>query len=130
MSDNKPIIPIYFGDPIVFDEKGSDYLALRKIQWVNDEKDADPAKANLEIRNFYVKDGVERCGKGTKFLTEDGPDKLAEALVSQNYGNTRKIYEALEKRTDFDKAISESDPEFVDVEGELVDVDEDEEKMA
>ena len=55
---DKVIKPIMFGDiNEIVDEKGSMFIALRKVQWVSDDKEPDESKAKLEIRKWLVEIG-------------------------------------------------------------------------
>jgi hypothetical protein len=83
------------GVNLIVDEKGSNYLALRKVKWFdNDYK--------LELRRWTSTKEGERPGKGVTFLTEEGPHELAEALVKEGYGNTATLLDALNARDEED----------------------------
>lgn len=80
-------------DAGVFDVNGDTYLAMREVAW----NDGTP---KLELRRWYAgHDGKEDFpSKGFSFLTEDGPDALAELLVKRGYGNTEVLSEAISQR--------------------------------
>ena len=97
---------VKFGDiDEVFDERGSAYLALRKIQWVGEGDEPDESKARFEIRKWRIQGDGERADKGVGFLTEDGPHELAKVLVKNGFGNTKEILHELKKRDDFKEAV-------------------------
>jgi hypothetical protein len=76
---------------IIVDEKGSNYLALRKVKWFdNDYK--------LELRRWTSNAEGEIPGKGVSFMTEEGPHELAKALVEAGYGDTNELLEILNSR--------------------------------
>lgn len=90
----------------VFDERGSSFCALRKVQWAKDGTEADPEKGKLEVRRWMVNsEGMETPYKGMTFLTEDGPHNLAHVLVSMGYGDTKEILNDLRKRDNFKEAV-------------------------
>ena len=102
---------IRFGEDNVFDEQGSTFLALRKVQWLitkDGEKEAQPdeSKAKLELRKWRIKpDGSEMADKGFSFLTEEGPHELAKTLINNGYGHTKDILEGLVKRDNFKDTV-------------------------
>lgn len=98
---------VRFGDmDIVFDEKGSRFLTIRKVQWVNKGEEPDESKAKLEMRKFTIgKEGEEICGKGIAFLTEDGPNNLTKELVENGFGSTKEILQSLSRREDFKETV-------------------------
>lgn len=115
----------------VFDEQGSTFIALRRVQWCRGENNTpDRDKSKLELRKWRITpEGEERADKGFSFLTEDGPHELARVLVHNGYGKTKEIITELAHRDDFvdsvkhlnDKEISKSDGEYFDIRKELVD---------
>ena len=85
----------------VFDEKGNTFLAMRKISW------GDSEKVNLDIRKWYTNaEGEETVGKGLSFLTEEGPDQLADMLLDIGYGNTEQCLRHLSDREDFKQSLN------------------------
>lgn len=96
------------GTDHVIDEKGSVFLALRRIQWgISQDEQEDPAKVKLDIRKYYSKpDGSERLSKGVSFLTEDGPSELVHVLLEEGYGDTQKCLEVLKDRDNFKEAVT------------------------
>ena len=102
---NKELVT--FGDiDIIFDEKGSRFLSLRKVQWVNKGEEPNEEKAKYEMRKYTVgKEGEEICGKGVAFLTEDGPHNLAKELIANGFGHTSDVLKELIKRNDFKETV-------------------------
>ena len=95
-----------FSDDI-FDERGSTFLALRKVTWYSKGKE-EPAedKAKLELRKWLInKEGEEIPYKGFSFLTENGPHDLTKMLVQKGYGNTKELLIALKDRADFKESV-------------------------
>lgn len=132
---NKKMV-CFDGIDIVFDENGSRFLSMRKVQWVNIGDDPDKDKAKLEIRKYTIgKDGEEIMGKGVAFLTEDGPHNLANELVKNGYGSTKEILSALRHRKDFESTVEHfygdghdvNDGNYVDMRSILLSDDEIEE---
>lgn len=116
----------------VFDERGSSFCALRKVQWAKEGDDPDPEKGKLELRRWMVSpDGTEKPYKGMTFLTAEGPHNLAHVLVSNGYGETKTILNDLRKREDFKEAVehmnddpdagSDSNGEYFDMRDLLLD---------
>ena len=105
----------------IIDEQGSQYIALRKTQWVNDDEEPDESKGKLELRKWTVKDGKE-FGKGFAFLTENGPHELTRVLVKRGFGKTKEILSELRKRDDFKDAVETLDKEEEIGDGEYFDM--------
>lgn len=105
---NTNIRPVMFdGLDAIFDEKGSMFLSMRKVQWVKEGNEPDPSKAKLELRKWIVgPDGVEKANKGMTFLTEEGPHELAKTLVHHGYGKTKEILLELKGRKDFQESVN------------------------
>ena len=105
---NTNIRPVMFdGLDAIFDEKGSMFLSMRKVQWVKEGNEPDPLKAKLELRKWIVgPDGVEKANKGMTFLTEEGPHELAKTLVHHGYGKTKEILLELKGREDFQESVN------------------------
>lgn len=82
----------------IIEEYGNSSINLRKISW-----NGRPSK--LDIRKWNYSDGKERALRGIT-LTDEGGDELACVLVEQNYGNTKRILEAIKKRDDYTEANS------------------------
>lgn len=79
----------------LIDEKGNQFIAMRYARW-KEENDF-----KLEIRKFALSEDGETPLKGISFMTEDGPNELALALLEEGYGNPDEIANAiLEKRLD------------------------------
>lgn len=106
----------------IFDEKGSNFLAIRKVQWVKEDAEPDESKAKLEIRKWMVQDGKEVPLKGCAFLTEEGPHNLVKALIQEGYGNTKDTLNELKKRDDFKEAVEHLNDEEDFGEGEFFDM--------
>lgn len=121
---NKELVK--FGDmDIIFDEKGSRFLTMRKVQWINRGEEPDESKAKLEMRKYTIdKDGSEICGKGISFLTEEGPHNLVKEFVANGFGHTKDILESLIKRDDFKESVEhlEEDENDSDRQGEYFDM--------
>ena len=108
---NKDVIikPFIFLDETneVIEEKGNQFTALRKVQWLKEGEDPDKSKGKLEIRRWIVeKDGTEKANKGVVFMTEEGPHQLAQILVNSNYGKTKELMKSIIKRNDFKDSIN------------------------
>ena len=115
--------PHVFGLDVTFDERGSSFLALRKVQWVKSGDEPDESKAKLELRKWMVdKEGVERANKGFSFLTEDGPHELARVLVHEGFGKTKEILSELRTRDDFVEAVNHINENEDSTEGEYFDI--------
>ena len=103
---NKDLKYKVFEDLGIVDEKGSQYIALRRVAWGNaDELTKD--KANLELRRWMVQEGnkEDRSMKGCTFLTVDGPHNLAETLVERGFGSTKTLLNHLKEREDFKESV-------------------------
>lgn len=120
-----------YGDlDMIFDEKGSTFLAMRKVSWFNKDKGGEPSeeKAKLDMRKWTANDnGNDVPLKGFSFLTEEGPHSLAEALVDNGYGKTTKLLTSLKKREDFEESVKhmydeedESGTEYFDARADLL----------
>lgn len=106
----------------IFDEKGSTFLAIRKVQWVKEGAEPDESKAKLEIRKWTVQDGKEVALKGCAFLTEEGPHNLVKAMIQEGYGNTKEVLTELKHRDDFKEAVEHLNDEEDFGEGEFFDM--------
>lgn len=120
-----------YGDlDMIFDEKGSTFLAMRKVAWFNKDKGIEPSeeKAKLDMRKWTANDnGNDIPLKGFSFLTEEGPHSLTEALVDNGYGKTPKLLTSLKKREDFEESVKhmydeedESGTEYFDARADLL----------
>lgn len=120
-----------FGDlDMIFDEKGSQFLSMRKVAWYDAKKSSEPTedKAKLDIRKWMADDsGKDKPLRGWSFLTEEGPHNLTEALIDNGYGNTKKVLVSLKKRDDFEESVKhmydeeeESGEEFFDARADLL----------
>lgn len=121
---NVKVTPIKFGDlDVTFDEKGSTFLALRKIQWCQEGNEPDETLAHLELRKWRVqKDGTERADKGFAFLTPEGPHELTRVLIHEGYGDTRDILRELRERADFRDSVEHINDEEPVGNGEYFDL--------
>ena len=111
---NKDVVikPFIFLNDIneIVEERGNQYTAIRKVQWIKEGEDPDPDKGKLEIRKWMIqKDGTEQANKGVVFMTEDAPNQLAEILVKNNYGDTKSLVKSLLKRENFKDSIQNLD---------------------
>jgi hypothetical protein len=114
-----------FGLDVTFDEAGSRFLAMRKVQWIDKAKGEEPdeSKAKLELRKYIIdKEGNEKANKGFSFLTEDGPHELARVLVHEGYGKTKEILNELKVRSDFIDAAKTLNDNEDSTEGEYFDI--------
>jgi hypothetical protein len=114
-----------FGLDVTFDEAGSRFLAMRKVQWIDKAKGEEPdeSKAKLELRKYIIdKDGNEKANKGFSFLTEEGPHELARVLVHEGYGKTKEILNELKVRPDFIDAAKTLNDNEDSTEGEYFDI--------
>ena len=140
-STDKVIKPILFDNlNEVFDEKGSMFLAMRRVQWCEEGAEPSREKAKLELRKWRITpEGDERADKGFSFLTEDGPNELAKVLVHNGYGKTKDILKELKERSDFEESVNtlfdsddneSDDGEYFDIRTALLDngIDEEDEK--
>lgn len=125
------IKPFIFENEIneIIEEKGNQYAALRKVQWLKEDEQPDPNKGKLELRKWIIdKDGTEKANKGFTFMTPEGPHQLTETLVKNNYGDTANILDSISKRDDFSDAVNhvsndkeqEGDGEFFDMRNALL----------
>lgn len=114
----------------VFDEQGSTFIALRRVQWCKDGKEPEREKAKLELRKWRITpEGDERPDKGFSFLTEEGPHELVRVLIHNGYGRTKDILTELSSRDDFIESVQNlgtkeavsSSGEYFDIRKELVD---------
>ena len=86
---------------ITFDEKGSTWGAVRKVQWIKGDKEPDETKAKIEIRKFTQTAEGERMMKGYTFSTPEGPGELIIGLIDNGFGETKEILRSVRKRDDF-----------------------------
>lgn len=105
--DHAPVTPKQYGDiNAIFDERGSQFLALRKIHWCKEGSESSEDQARLELRKWMVNsDGEERANKGFSFLTEEGPHELAKVLVHEGFGHTKDLLRELRTRNDFAESV-------------------------
>ena len=91
----------------IVDEKGSAFIALRKIAWnVGPDDEVDESKVKLDLRKYYTTAEGERMSKGVSFLTDDGPHELVHILTEEGYGNTTQVLGAIKERDDFNEAVA------------------------
>lgn len=84
------------GQDFIIDEKGNQFIALRKLSW---SEGKDP---KWDIRKWITNpDGTELPMKGTSFLTEEGPHTLTKVLCEQGFGHTDDILNGIKDRDDF-----------------------------
>ena len=122
MSDTNLKYHVFKDYDIIFDEKGSKYGTLRKVQWVKEGKEPDEEKAKIEIRHMVNSQEGETFGKGYAFDTDEGPHELVEAMIDCGFGNTKEILRKLTKRDDFKDAVENFDSEDDELSGELFDM--------
>ena len=121
---DKIIKPILFDNlDAIFDERGSAFLSMRRVQWCEEGVEPDREKSKLEIRKWRITAEGERADKGVAFLTEDGPHELAKTLVHHGYGDTKEILLELKKRDNFKDSVEHLfDEEEECSEGEFFDM--------
>lgn len=90
-------------DEIIYETPGGNsFIALRKLRW------SESAPFRLDLRKWYTNsEGEEIAGKGISFANEEGPDNLIEALLKNNFGDTRKTINGIKDREDFLPAVKE-----------------------
>lgn len=121
---------------ITFDEKGSTWGTVRKVQWLKEGKEPDESKAKIEIRKFTQTAEGERMMKGYTFSTPEGPGELAVGLINAGFGETKEILRSVRKRDDFlesAKTINEDndssdDGEMFDMRDLLLGIDKEDEE--
>lgn len=108
---------------ITFDEKGSTWGSVRKVQWLKEGKEPDESKAKIEIRKFTQTSEGERMMKGYTFSTPEGPSELIIGLIGAGFGDTKEILKETRKRKDFLEAAKHiNDEESDNSSGETFDM--------
>lgn len=107
-NSDKKIRPVLFDNlDAIFDERGSAFCSMRRVQWCGEDEEPNREKAKLELRRWRVTaEGEERADKGLVFLTDNGPHELAKTLVHYGYGNTKDILIELKSREDFKESVN------------------------
>lgn len=82
----------------ILEEGQNTSINLRRISW-----NGRPSK--IDIRKWVYNDGAERAMKGVS-LSDEGADELANVLIEQGFGNTKRIIKAIKAREDYDGSIS------------------------
>lgn len=82
----------------IIEEKGNAFIALRKLSWGSGEPKYD-------IRKWYNTSDGTRPNRGVG-LSEEGINELTSILLSQGFGETEEILEAIKDREDFDKCYN------------------------
>ena len=92
----------------VVEEKGSAFLALRKIAWGvgEDEEVEDEKDIKLDLRKYYSSGSGEKMNKGVSFMTEEGPSELVHILLEEGYGDTARCLEIIKDRANFKEAVT------------------------
>lgn len=76
----------------IVDENSTSHISIRKVKWFDRD-------AKLDIRVWKkTADGDEYPSKGFTFLTDNGPHRLTEKMVSLGYGDTDVLMKMLEAR--------------------------------
>lgn len=97
--DNTKAFTYHVGDvDEVIDTKGNSVVLLRKLAWGD-------GKEKLELRRWVMDINKETPLKGCTFLTDEGPNTLANKLVELGYGHTNELLETLSKRKDFKESL-------------------------
>lgn len=105
-SSFSPIYYLHDGIDTIVDEKGDQFIAFRKVQWVKDSTvEPDASKGKLELRRYRVTPEGEVPLKGVVFLTESGPHDTVLGLIKNGYGYTRDILLEIKQRDDFEKTV-------------------------
>ena len=107
---------------IIFDEKGSTWGTVKKVQWVKEGKDPDEEKAKIEIRKYTQTSEGERMLKGYTFSTPEGPGELVVGLIGAGFGETKQILREVRKRDDFLEAAKTINDEDDNDSGESFDM--------
>lgn len=89
---------IYDNFDFIIEEKGNTFIALRKLSWNGREPKYD-------IRKWYNTADGTRADKGVG-LSEEGMDELTGILLSQGFGKTEDILEAIKDRDDFEMSYN------------------------
>jgi hypothetical protein len=109
----------------VIDERGSQFISLRKVQWAKDKsEEKDSSKAHLELRRWRIDpDRGEMPNKGVVFLTDEGPHNCVTGLIEAGYGRTKDCLLKLKEREDFREAVEHlyDDSDTSDSNGEFFD---------
>lgn len=82
----------------ILEEGQNTSINLRRISW-----NGRPSK--IDIRKWVYNDGTERAMKGVS-LSDEGADELANVLIEQGFGSTKRIIKAIKAREDYDGSIS------------------------
>lgn len=82
----------------ILEEGQNTSINLRRISW-----NGRPSK--IDIRKWVYNDGAERAMKGVS-LSDEGANELANVLIEQGFGNTKRIIKAIKAREDYDGSIS------------------------
>lgn len=82
----------------ILEEGQNTSINLRRISW-----NGRPSK--IDIRKWVYNDGAERAMKGVS-LSDEGAGELANVLIEQGFGNTKRIIKAIKAREDYDGSIS------------------------
>ena len=82
----------------ILEEGQNTSINLRRISW-----NGRPSK--IDIRKWVYNDGAERAMKGVS-LSDEGADELANVLIEQGFGSTKRIIKAIKAREDYDGSIS------------------------
>ena len=106
MFDNSMRYHIFKDYNIPFDEKGTTYGTVRKVQWIKEGNEPDEDKAKIEIRKVYTSGAEEKVGKGYTFSTPEGPGELVSGLIEAGFGETKNILKSVRKREDFADAVA------------------------
>lgn len=89
-----------------FDEKGSTFLSLRKIQWGVEQGELDEiTPVRVDLRKWNIRDGKEMPNRGFSFLTDQGPHELTHTLIDCGFGETKTILQKLSERDNFKESV-------------------------
>lgn len=104
--NGSPIYYLHDDVNIIVEEKGSQFIALRKVQWGEEGCERNPDKANYELRKWRVDaEGNESAQKGVTFFSEEGVHNTVSELIDAGFGNTKEILLKLKERDDFKSSV-------------------------
>ena len=90
------------GFDFVLQEGQNTSTNLRKIAW------GDSSEAKIDIRKWSYSNGEERALKGVT-LSDYGASELANVLVEQGYGDTKRSLKSLSNRADYIESLNNLD---------------------
>lgn len=126
--EKKAFEPVYFlhnGYDQIIDEKGSQFISFRQVQWAKDKStEKDESKAHYELRRWRIDpENGEVPSKGVVFLTEQGPHNCVTGLIEAGFGDTKECLLKLKERKDFRESVEHlyDECDMSDANGEFFD---------